>query len=139
MPRNARWVSARAPASGVPVSRVSAAFAISACPGKVGTGFPIRTCAKLRNLERAAQVFIEQALIDQPAPVEGLLELADGDEPVVHRRQSLLGEIAAAPVLPLVVFRQDGAGFGRRHLPDLGVAARGLLPPPVHPLDPPPI
>ena len=24
----------------------------SACPGKVGTGFPIRTCAKSTNLER---------------------------------------------------------------------------------------
>src|SRR5262245_64405768 len=111
MPRSARWMSERAPASGAAVSRVRATSAISACPGKVGTGFPIRTCAKLRNLERAAQVFIEQALIDQLAPVERLLELADGDEPVVHRSQSLLGEVAAAPMLPLVIFRQAGAGF----------------------------
>src|SRR5262245_63194340 len=127
MPRSARWTSARAPAPGAAVSRVSAAFAISPCPGKVKTGFPIRTCAKPRNLDRAAQVLIEQALIDQPAPVERLLELADGDEPVVHCSQSLLGEVAAAPMLPLVVFRQDGAGFRGRHLPDLGVDARGLL------------
>src|SRR5262249_42849655 len=120
-------MSGRAPASGAAVSRVSAAFAINACPRKVGTAFPIRTCTKLRNLERAAQVFIEQALIDQPAPVEGLLELADGDEPIVHRGQSLLGEVAAAPMLPHVIFRQDGTGFRRRHLPNLSVDARGLL------------
>src|SRR4029453_203190 len=101
MPRSARWMSGRAPASGTAVSRVRAAFAISACPGKVGTGFPIRTCAKLRNLERAGPVFIGQALIAQPAPVERLLELPDGDEPVVHRGQSLLGEVAATPMLPL--------------------------------------
>src|SRR5262245_44952036 len=104
MPRSARWTSARAPGPGPAVSRVSAASAISPCPGKGGSGFPIRTCAKPGNLERAAQVFIEQALIDQPAPVERLLELTDRDEPLVHRGQPLLGEVAAAPMLPLVVF-----------------------------------
>src|SRR4029077_284775 len=114
MPRSARWISARAPASGAAGSSVRAALAISACPGKVGTGFPTRTCAKLRNLERAAQVFIEQALIDQPAPVERLLEFPDGEEPVVHRGQSLLGEGGAAPMLTLIVFRPDGTGFPPR-------------------------
>src|SRR4029453_18597612 len=137
MPRSARWMSGTAPASGAAVSRVRAAFAISACPGKVGTGFPIKTCAKLRNLERAAQVFIEQALIDQPAPVERLLELAHGNEPVVHRGQSLFGEVAAAPMLPLVVFRQDGTSFCGRHLPDLGIDAGSLLAVAVDELDRP--
>ena len=41
--------------------------------------------------------------------------------------QSLLGEITAAPVLPLVIFRKDGVRFRQAHLPDLGVDARGLL------------
>src|SRR3954462_11755561 len=130
MPRSARWISAvarAAPGMAAGVSRVSAAFAISACPGKVATGFPMRTCAQPTNLERAAQVFVEQALVDQPVPIERLLELADGDEPVGDGGQSLLGKITAAPVLPLVIFRQDGARFRQAHLPHLGVDARGFF------------
>src|SRR6516164_9914423 len=53
--------------------------------------------------ERAAQVFVEQALIDQLVPVERLLELADGDEAVGDGGQSFLGKIAAAPMLPFVL------------------------------------
>src|SRR6516225_10958789 len=77
--------------------------------------------------ERAAQVFVEQALIDQLVPVERLLELADGDEAVGDGGQSFLGKIAAAPMLPFVVFRQDGVGFRQGHLPHLGIDARRLL------------
>src|SRR6476646_10421659 len=120
-------VARSGPGMAAAVSRVIAAFVISACPGKVVTGFPIRTCAKPRNPERAAQVFIEQTLVDQPVPIERLLELADGDEPVGDGGQSLLGEITAAPVLPLVIFRQDGARFRQAHLPHLGVDARSFL------------
>src|SRR5262245_6636353 len=39
--------------------------------------------------ERTAQIFVEQALVDQPAPVERLLDLSDRDQAVDHRGQSL--------------------------------------------------
>src|SRR6516165_3030994 len=77
--------------------------------------------------ERAAQVFVKQALIDQLAPVERLLKLADGDEAVDDGGQSFLGEVAAAPKLPLVVFRQDSIGLRKRYLPHLSIDARRLL------------
>src|SRR5262245_5681310 len=77
--------------------------------------------------QRPAQVLVEQALVDQLVPVERLLELADGHETVDDCGKPILGEIAAAPVLPLVVFRQDGVGLGETHLPDLRVDARTLL------------
>src|SRR5262249_951003 len=76
--------------------------------------------------ERPAQIFVEQALVDQPAPVKRLLDLAYGDEAVDHGGQSLFREIAAAPVLPFVILWQDSIGLGRGHLPDLGIDARGL-------------
>src|SRR5215831_16921283 len=88
---------------------------------------PSRGWAQPSPSERAAQVFVKQALIDQPAPVERLLKLAHGDEAVDDGGQSFLGEVAAAPMLPRVVFRQDGIGLRKRYLPHLGIDARRLL------------
>src|SRR6201989_5075 len=130
MPRSARWMSAPARSAlgmAAAVPRVSEGFAISACPGKVETGFPIRTCARPRNLERAAQGFIEQALVDQPVPIERFLEFADRDEPVGDGGPPLLREITAPRMLRLVIFGQDGARFRQAHLPHLGVDARSFL------------
>src|SRR5437660_1817922 len=83
--------------------------------------------AGLSPSQRPAQVFVEQALVDQLAPIERLLELAHGNEAVDHGGQSLLGEVATAPMLPLVVFRQDGICFRERHFPHFGIDARGIL------------
>src|SRR3954468_6809669 len=82
-----------------------------ACPGKVGTGFPIRTCAKSRNLALAARLALWRRFRRHTARTPEIFRVfaAIAREPAGGGPALLPGAVAAIRLTARLVAAAEGA------------------------------